>query len=214
MLLPCPPGRGRECGDEAARPYSQKKNSEGNWLKIAPNCATLSLVLVGGFAVQLARSIRWCVVALLPTLLLVAFLVGVEARVPQMIEPGAVILSEVAWGGTAAGSADEWLELYNTTAAAINLNGWSLTDSSGDLNHTLNGTIPAHGFDLLKRTDDSTVSDTANMNGPTGVSQVLDHVLVSSGWLTAGVCAATQQRRLPLPTLHLPEQQCLARIGS
>ena len=108
---------------------------------------------------QLARSIRWCVVALLPTILLVAFLVGVEARVPQMIEPGAVILSEVAWGGTAAGSADEWLELYNTTAAAINLNGWSLTDSSGDLNHTLNGTIPAHGFYLLERTDDSTVSD-------------------------------------------------------
>ena len=175
-----------------ARPYSQKRNSEGNWLEITPNCATLKLVLVGGFAVQLARSIRWCVVALLPTILLVAFLVGVEARVPQMIEPGAVILSEVAWGGTAVGSADEWLELYNTTAAAINSNGWSLTDRSGDLNHTLNGTIPAHGFDLLKRTDDSTVSDTANMNGPTGVSQVLDHVLVSSGWLTAGVCAATQ----------------------
>ena len=78
-----------------ARPYSQKRNSEGNWLEITPNCATLKLVLVGGFAVQLARSIRWCVVALLPTILLVAFLVGVEARVPQMIEPGAVILSEV-----------------------------------------------------------------------------------------------------------------------
>ena len=163
---------------------------------------------------KLARSIRWCVVALLPTIPLVAFLVDVEARVPQMMEPGAVILSEVAWGGTAAGSADEWLELYNTIAVAINSNGWSLTDSSGDLNHTLNGTIPAHGFYLLERTDDSTVSDTANMNGPTGVSQVLDYVLVSSGWLTAGVCATTQQRRLPLPTLHLPEQQCLARIGS
>lgn len=42
---------------------------------------------------QLARSICWCVTALLPATLSVAFLVSANAQALQMLEPGAVILS-------------------------------------------------------------------------------------------------------------------------
>ncbi|MBI1879388.1 MAG: lamin tail domain-containing protein, partial [Chloroflexi bacterium] len=42
-----------------------------------------------------------------------------------------VIINEIAWGGTLASSSDEWLELFNTTALTIPLNGWVITSTSG-----------------------------------------------------------------------------------
>ncbi|MCA9933281.1 MAG: lamin tail domain-containing protein [Ardenticatenaceae bacterium] len=73
--------------------------------------------------------------------------------------PQDVIISEVAWGGTTAGSADEWIELYNNTAVPITLTNWTLTANDGVPSIILNGTIPASGFFLLERTDDNSVSD-------------------------------------------------------
>ncbi len=69
-----------------------------------------------------------------------------------------VVINEVAWSGTTASSSDEWLELYNAGAAAVDLAGWTLRDG-GDINLTLYGTLPAGGFFLLERTDDTTVND-------------------------------------------------------
>ncbi|NCP04703.1 MAG: lamin tail domain-containing protein, partial [Deltaproteobacteria bacterium] len=37
-----------------------------------------------------------------------------------------VVITEVAWMGTSASSSDEWIELYNTTNARVNLDGWRL----------------------------------------------------------------------------------------
>jgi hypothetical protein len=47
--------------------------------------------------------------------------------------PGAVVINEVAWGGTAANAAHEWIELYNTTGSAIDLTGWrSISSDDAD----------------------------------------------------------------------------------
>ena len=35
------------------------------------------------------------------------------------------------WSGSTASTADEWIELYNPSAAAVNLAGWTLTYRSG-----------------------------------------------------------------------------------
>ena len=40
----------------------------------------------------------------------------------------AVVINEVAWAGTSASASDEWLELYNSGAADIDLTGWTLSD--------------------------------------------------------------------------------------
>lgn len=74
----------------------------------------------------------------------------------------AVMVNEVAWAGTAASSSDEWIELYNPGPVSVNLSQWLLTDE-GDLEVTFPAglIIPANGFLLLERTDDSTVSDMA-----------------------------------------------------
>ena len=90
------------------------------------------------------------------------------ARAEPSASPGDVVINEVAWGGTAASYADEWIELYNTTAATISLNGWHLTDDD-NLAITLSGQIPPYGYYLIERSDDNTVSDIpANWTGSFG----------------------------------------------
>lgn len=77
-------------------------------------------------------------------------------------QPGDVVINEVAWMGTAAYYTDEWIELYNTTAASIALAEWSLSATDGTPSIALDGIIPANGFYLLERSyddDDLTVSD-------------------------------------------------------
>ncbi|NWF62907.1 MAG: lamin tail domain-containing protein [Chloroflexi bacterium] len=71
-----------------------------------------------------------------------------------------VIINEVAWMGTTSSlTGDEWIELYNTTNASINITGWTLRAADGTPSVTLNGVIPAFGYFLLERDDDTTVSD-------------------------------------------------------
>jgi len=72
---------------------------------------------------------------------------------------GYVVINEVAWMGTQASTSDEWIELYNTTDQDIDLTGWTLVAADGKPIIALSGIIPSHGFFLLERTDDTTVSD-------------------------------------------------------
>ncbi|MBN2390661.1 MAG: lamin tail domain-containing protein [Anaerolineae bacterium] len=72
--------------------------------------------------------------------------------------PGDVIINEVAWSGTAAAYADEWIELYNNTAVSIALTGWRITTVDG-MDLALYGEIAPYGFYLIERTDDNTISD-------------------------------------------------------
>jgi hypothetical protein len=92
---------------------------------------------------------------------LVMVMIGasVQAASPlQSYAPLSVIISEIAWGGTAA-SADEWIELYNPGNQPINLTGWLLAADDNDPKILLMFTIPAGGFYLLERNDDNTIRD-------------------------------------------------------
>lgn len=72
-----------------------------------------------------------------------------------------VIINEIAWMGTSAlNPNDEWLELYNNATSTIDLTSWTLIAADGTPNFTFpTSSIPAHGFFLLERTDDITISD-------------------------------------------------------
>ncbi len=72
-----------------------------------------------------------------------------------------IVINEVAWMGTAANAADEWLELRNNTDQPISLTGWTLKSNDGAPHIALAGTISANGYFLLERTDDNTVSGIA-----------------------------------------------------
>ena len=73
-----------------------------------------------------------------------------------------VVINEIAWMGTKANSADEWIELYNNATSTIDLTGWILNWSHGTTTHSLTfstSSISAGGFYLLERT----ASDTTDM---------------------------------------------------
>ncbi|HED03302.1 MAG TPA: lamin tail domain-containing protein [Candidatus Fraserbacteria bacterium] len=110
---------------------------------------------------------RWLIIAFLMAL---ASLSHWQVAPAQQGRAPAVVINEIAWAGTAASVSDEWIELYNNTAQDIDLTGWTLSwakvsihfeeGQEGSSTKTVNGSvIPAHGFYLLERTDDNTVSD-------------------------------------------------------
>ena len=72
-----------------------------------------------------------------------------------------VIISEVAWGGTVANSAHEWIELYNTTNLPIDISGWNLVSSDGTPNIIIptGKIIPANGYYLLESSLDAPISN-------------------------------------------------------
>jgi hypothetical protein len=124
--------------------------------------------------------------------------------------PGSILINEVAWAGTVASSHDEWIELNNPGSSEIDLAGWTLTDE-GDINVALSGSISAHGFYLLERTDNSTILDltadkiytgslknggeTLKLKDPTG--SVVDTANVGGGaWAGGDASSHTSMERL------------------
>jgi beta-lactamase superfamily II metal-dependent hydrolase len=67
-----------------------------------------------------------------------------------------VVINEVAWSGSAANTADEWIELYNPTTAAVSLSGWKIVDDDGAQVYNLSGSIPAGGYYLIERAQTAT----------------------------------------------------------
>lgn len=89
------------------------------------------------------------------TLVSVSPLPSIEAHAVSL----SVIINEIGWMGTQASAADEWLELYNTTDRTVSLGGWVLAADDGSPSVVLQGAIPPHGYYLVERTDDQTISD-------------------------------------------------------
>jgi PKD repeat protein len=89
----------------------------------------------------------------LPLLACVVFFCGLKA----VLAAPAVIISEVAWMGTASSSFAEWLELGNASSSDIALDGWTLKARSWSKAVALTGSIRANSYYLLERTRDETL---------------------------------------------------------
>ncbi len=113
-------------------------------------------------------------------------------------KPLDVVINEIAWMGTKANSADEWIELYNSTNQDINLEGWGLYEGE-TLIEPLTGIIKANSYYLIERTDDNTVKSIEasqepsswggyglNNNGEdiflSNKDSIIDEVNCSEGW--------------------------------
>ncbi len=60
-----------------------------------------------------------------------------------------VIITEVLYDAPNSDATEEWVELFNPTASAINLAGWSLSDNAGTF--SLSGSIAAGGYVVIAR---------------------------------------------------------------
>jgi endonuclease YncB( thermonuclease family) len=72
-------------------------------------------------------------------------------------ESAALVINEIAYRGTTASSADEWIELFNSSADQIDLTGWQLMVNSTSIH--LQGVVLPYSYYLLERSDDQTISD-------------------------------------------------------
>ena len=156
------------------------------------------------------------------TAVIVALTLGLLGPLVALGASPNVVLNEIAWGGTAAGAQDEWIELRNCGASPVDLAGWvvmignALIPLSVAEESTLEvrrSTLDAGGFLLLERTDDTTVSDVvadiiykgtisntgANVKLLDAMGNVVDQVLCTDvGW-PAG-CAS--EGALPYATME------------
>jgi len=74
--------------------------------------------------------------------------------------PHPIVINEVAWGGTAASTNDEWIELYNRTPFSIDLARWAIRTKGNTIpDIPLAGIVNPESYFLLERTDDNTISD-------------------------------------------------------
>lgn len=84
-------------------------------------------------------------------------LLSAEAPISALAVPGDVVINEVAWSGTSANTAHEWIELLNTTSLTITLSGWVITNT-GSINIPLNGAIAPNSYYLIERSS-GTITD-------------------------------------------------------
>ena len=62
---------------------------------------------------------------------------------------GDLIFSEIMSNPSGSETTGEWVEVYNTTGSAIDIEGWQLRSNSGQSHTTANGSalnVPALGF--------------------------------------------------------------------
>lgn len=92
----------------------------------------------------------------------------------------AALINEVAWAGTAGNkTADEWIELKNNLGRDISLNGWQLTNKSGDLKIFFGAAniLRDGSYHLLERGDDGVVPNIAADKIFTGLIKNSDEAL-------------------------------------
>lgn len=102
------------------------------------------------------------------TLYLRIFAFGCFFLIPGIIH-AQIIINEIAWMGTTTSANAEWIELYNTTTADMDITGWKLIAQDGAPNITLKGIISAESYFLLERTSDATVPNVTADQIYTGV---------------------------------------------
>lgn len=94
----------------------------------------------------------------------IAFIFSVLLSFPVFVfaESGPpVVINEIAWMGTTNSANDEWIELFNNTSGAVNLDGWMLKSPDEKIKIPLSGQLSANGFFLLERTDDNSAPNAA-----------------------------------------------------
>ena len=75
-----------------------------------------------------------------------------------LVVRGEVLITEIAWMGTTSSTTDdEWIELYNSGAEAVDLSLWTIEADDGTPHISLGGAIGGSSFFILERTDDTTL---------------------------------------------------------
>jgi Lamin Tail Domain/Putative metal-binding motif len=100
------------------------------------------------------------------------------------VTAGAVVITEVFPNPTGSDDLREWLEVHNTTAAALNLQGWVLADQGGDAYQIVGTTlIGAGGYGVVAGSTDPALNGGLTAAGEWGsgfdLANVEDEIVMS-----------------------------------
>ena len=126
-----------------------------------------------------AKALAALSVLLLTTALAYGLAPKAEAAIATHVVISEVQIDSVIGTG---GTADDFVELYNPTDAAVDLSAWSLQKTTGtgtsQVRVNLAGSIPSHGFFLVTRSDaTSTLVSIADVVGSTSFSIAANNVV-------------------------------------
>ena len=117
-------------------------------------------------------------------LLLISALAFTLALPAQAVVANHVVISEIQIDSTpgSGGASDDFVELYNPTNSSVDLSAWSLQKTTGTgtspAKVNLAGSIPAHGFYLVTRSDAAqSLLDLADDIGSTSFSIAANNVV-------------------------------------
>ncbi len=105
------------------------------------------------------------IIFLIPLLLSTTPIPGNRLFSVCLADAPSVVINEIAWMGTTTDYHDEWIELYNVSNQPVDLTNWTIKASDGTPTIKIaavsgpNTIIPARGFFILERTDDTTLND-------------------------------------------------------
>ena len=91
---------------------------------------------------------------------------------------GSIIVNEIMQNPSAVSDTNgEWFEVYNTTGAAVDIDGWTISDNDTDSHMINNGgalNVPANGYLVLGRNGDT------NTNGGVTVDYVYSGFILAN----------------------------------
>lgn len=138
---------------------------------------------------------------------MIALLVLVFAPAARGASPGDVVITEIMQNPDAVSDTyGEWIELYNTTAAGIDINGWVIGDGGSEAHTIAAGgslVIPAGGFLVLGRNDDPAVNGGYTCNykySAITLGNAADRVVIRQGTTTIDSVAYDDGATFPDPT--------------
>lgn len=76
------------------------------------------------------------------------------------VNPGDVVINEIMWMGSQGNTADQWIELRNTTGSSINISNWVVDNLGSGVNNNIvipgGSTIPGNGFFVISNDTEAT----------------------------------------------------------
>ncbi|MCX7047009.1 MAG: lamin tail domain-containing protein, partial [Candidatus Sumerlaeota bacterium] len=133
---------------------------------------------------------------------------GLGNRPAFAAAPQNVIITEIMADANGDDLYKEWFELYNTTGAAIDINGWTIRDNQSDLHTIVAGgalMVPSHGYLTLGASSNPTLNGGVLVNYAYGTSFTLgntgDEIILMQGAMVIHSVAWGTPTTAPIPIM-------------
>ncbi len=188
--------------------FETRATTSGAWS--ADVLIPLGTTTIGAVAVDDAGNIS---LVTLRTIVVTLPVVVSEAAPPAVVLQSRVLFSEIAWGGTDASPADEWIEFYNAGNGSADLSHYRLDIGTGTdkISFPLSGTIDAGAYFVVRSNNLAVIVQGGSLDNPAlqlpdteveltlvevvdDIDVVRDHIPACADWCGKGSLGTSMER--------------------